>query len=123
MTVYYDRGDIEVTSDHLWVGAALYPMRSIRGVRIRRRATGVVLLLLIVGAVALVTAALELGHIVLLVAAVVVAAGAGTTAVYIRRHHQLWIDYGGRLTHVVSSAEEWRMRQLARAIHKALEED
>lgn len=122
MTVYYDRGDIEVTSDHLWVGASLYPMRAIRGVRVRRRATGVVLTLLAVGVIALAVGTYEFTHLVLLAGAAVIAVGAGAAAVYIRRHHQLWIDYGGRLTHVVSSAEEWRMRQLARAIHKALEE-
>jgi hypothetical protein len=122
MTVYYDRGDIEVTSDHLWVGAALYPMRSIRGVRVRRRATGIALALVGVGLVALAAGTVEFMHIALVAGALVIAAGAGTAALYIRRRHQLWIDYGGRLTHVVSSGEEWRMRQLARAIHKALEE-
>ena len=122
MTVYYDRGDIEVTSDHLWVGPSLYTMRAIRGVRVRRRLTGVALVLLVVGSVAFVTAMLEFGHLVLLVVGVLVAAVAVTAAVYVRRRHQLWIDYGGRLTHIVSSAEEWRMRQLARAIHKAIED-
>ena len=122
MTVFYDRGDIEVTSDHLWVGASLYPMRAIRGVRVRRRASGAVLTLAVVGLIALAAGTYEFMHLALLAGAIVIAVGAGAAAIYIRRHHQLWIDYGGRLTHVVSSAEEWRMRQLARAIHKALEE-
>src|SRR3954465_11794726 len=110
MTVYYDRGDIEVTSDHLWVGAALYPMRAIRGVRVRRRATGVALTLLGVGLLALAAGSGEFTHLTLLASAIVVAAGAVGAAVYVRRHHQLWIDYAGRPPQVASSVEGGRVR-------------
>lgn len=126
--IYYDRNDIEVTSNHLAIGADFYPLRAIDDARVQARS---------VPGPLLVTAALAPSEIVL-VALTAHGTSAGLTGIVLAatfglsvlaglaaalvwpRRYELWIAYDGVPTRVFSSPEEWRVRQLTRALVRAL---
>jgi hypothetical protein len=128
MTVYYDRGEIEVTSQHLVIGADIYPIRAISDVRVEHRAVpGGLLVAATLGPSELVVVTMAVRGVSPQLIGVAFAVTLGVTAIAVLfaaivwpRTYELWIDYEGVSTKVLSSPEEWRIRQLARAVVRAL---
>jgi hypothetical protein len=129
-TIYYDRGDIEVTSNHLAIGADFYPLRAISDARVEHRAiSGAVLVAATLAPSGIVVVAMTVrgANPMLTGIALAAALGVATTVALLAafvwpRTHELWIDHDGVTTRVLSSPEEWRVRQLARAVLRALRE-
>jgi hypothetical protein len=130
MTVFYDRESILVTDQMLMIEDVLYPTQAIADVRVgpRKVHSGVRALAMLIPvplvAVGLSAAAggalLVAGSVLLLV--VCLCAMATIAAVQARPHaHELWITYNGRLRKVFETHEEWRVKQLARALCRAIE--
>ena len=126
--VYYDRGEIEVTSQYLVIGAAYFPIRAISDVRVEHQVVpGGLLVAATLGPSEIVVVTMvvrgaspQLTGAALAVALGVTAIAALFAVIVWPRTYELWIDYEGVSTKVLSSPEEWRMRQLARAILRAL---
>jgi hypothetical protein len=127
-TVYYDRGDIEVTTHHLAIGADRYPLRIVDDARIEhRRLPGATLVAAALGPGGVVVVILAHQGISAQLTAIALAATLGVTTIVALltvlvwpRTYELWIDHEDVSTRVFSSTEEWRMRQLVRAILRAL---
>jgi hypothetical protein len=130
VTQYYDRGDIEVTSDYVAVGAEVFAVSGISDVRVEHRA---------MSGAAIVAAALAPSELIAIILAtrgatphltgvvLVITLGFATItallfAVVWPRSYQVLVVYRGAPTRVLSSAEEWRALQFARAVRRALAE-
>jgi Family of unknown function (DUF6232) len=130
VTQYYDRGEIEVTSDYVAVGADVYGVNGISEVRVEHRAmTGAAIVaaaLMPSEVVAIILAAQgttpHLTGVVLAVTLGVATITALLVAVVWPRTYQVLIVYRGVPTRLLTSTEEWRALQLARALRRALAE-
>jgi hypothetical protein len=129
MTVFYDRQSVVVTDQTFAIDDDYYAVFAIDGVLVNpkrvRRAVRVAAALAPVPLAALgFAAAFSFNHIVLVaaVAAAICLAALFVLAVTQGRpqRHELWISYDGGLRKVLETREEWRVKQLARALRRAM---
>ncbi len=131
MTVFYDRQSVLVTDQTFTIDGDLYDVDAIDGVLVNPRRVGRVLrfvALLVPVPLAAVGYASAVGAaspftaaalaVVLCTAALIVAAVAHNRGA---QRHELWISYEGGLRKVLQTSEDWRVRQLARALRRAID--
>jgi hypothetical protein len=129
--VFYDRQSVLVTDQTFTIDDDFYAVYAIDGVLVNPRRVGRVLrfgALLVpvplaavgfagaVGAVSALTAAVLAGALCIL--ALIAAAVAHNRGA---QRHELWISYEGGLRKVLETGEEWQVRQLARALRRAID--
>jgi hypothetical protein len=129
MTVFYDRQSVVVTDQTFAIDDDFYAVYAIDGVLVNpRRVRGAVRVAAMLVPVPLATlgfaAAFGLTSFVAVaaVSAVISIAAVFTLAVTQGRpkRHELWISYDGGLRKVLETREEWRVKQLARALRRAM---
>jgi hypothetical protein len=131
VTVFYDRQSVLVTDQTFAIGVDVYAVDAIDGVLVNPRRVGRMLrfgafmvpvpLAAVgfagaVGAIPALTAAVLAGALFIL--ALIVAAVAHNRGA---QRHELWISYDSGLRKVLETHEEWRVRQLARALRRAID--
>jgi hypothetical protein len=130
VTVFYDRQSVLVTDRMLTVDDVLYPVYAIKNVRVSSRQAGravramALLVPVPLTAVGLAGAIggpvfITVSLLMLLVSLSAIVAVAVTQAR--PQRHSLWIQYDGGQQKVFETPEEWRVKQLARALRRAIE--
>jgi hypothetical protein len=130
VTVFYDRQSVLVTDRMLTVDDVLYPVYAIKNVRVAsRRASRAVRAMALFVPVPLTAVGLAgaiggpvfvtISLLALLLSLSAIVAVAVTQAR--PQRHALWIQYDGGQQKVFETPEEWRVKQLARALRRAIE--
>jgi hypothetical protein len=129
MTVFYDRQSVVVTDQTFSIDDEFYAIYAIDGVLVNpkrvRSAVRVIAMLVPVPLAALGFAAASGAASVVALAAVAAVISIGALFMLAvtqgRPHrHELWISYDGGLRKVLETREEWRVKQLARALRRAM---